>query len=116
VNILNFIYIAMMPWLFQTLFLAALPIIGVAIFWFPWLQDVPTSLFPAWNELISSPQVRLPQGLIIGTVLDNKFPAPIEGFMGLPYAQPPIGDRRFRRALPVPRSNKAFEANKYGAM
>jgi triacylglycerol lipase len=60
--------------------------------------------------------VRISQGLVIGMVLDNKFPAPIEAFMGLPYAQAPTGDRRFRRAVQLAESNNTFKAQNYGPM
>ena len=56
------------------------------------------------------------QGLVIGTILDDNFPAPIEGFLGLPYAQSPVGERRFRRAAPLPASNETLQATKYGPM
>ena len=96
---------------------AAVPILGVTTFWYSWLLEIATPFLSTWNpNLFASPQVRLSQGLVIGTTLDDKFPAPIEGFMGLPYAEPPTGDKRFRRAVPLPASNSTFEANKYGSM
>ncbi|EKD19761.1 uncharacterized protein L3040_001893 [Drepanopeziza brunnea f. sp. 'multigermtubi'] len=99
-----------MPSTVQILFLAALPILGVAVF-FTWVQ---TSFSPLWDTSSSAPQVKISQGLVVGTILDNKFPAPIEAFMGLPYSQPPTGERRFRRAVPLPESDKTFKAQEYG--
>ena len=64
----------------------------------------------------SSPEVKLPQGLVVGTVLDHGFPTAVEAFMGLPYAQAPTGDRRFRRAVPLPDSISKFEAKSFGPM
>ncbi|KAE8452649.1 hypothetical protein EG329_013908 [Mollisiaceae sp. DMI_Dod_QoI] len=93
--------------------LTAVPIIGLAVFWSSWLQDVTDLIFPSWNSS-ESPQVKLSQGFVIGTVLDEKFPVPIEAFIGLPYAQPPTGERRFRRAFPLPESNATIKAQKYG--
>jgi triacylglycerol lipase len=101
-----------MPSLTQILFLAAVPIIAVAVLWSPFSQD---SQIP-WSFSSNDPQVRLSQGLVIGTILDHKFPAPIEAFMGLPYSQPPIENRRFRRAVPLPASNDTIKAQKYGPM
>ncbi len=110
------LYAIMMPLLIRSLFLLALPIIGVAIFWSSWIQYFTKSVFPAWSESKYVPQVRLLQGLVVGTLLDVEFPAPIEGFMGLSYALPPTGERRFRRAVALPESNNTFEAKKYGLM
>lgn len=100
----------------HTLFFAASPIIGIAIVWSLFFQDITTSVFPLWNKTPKNPQVTLAQGIVIGTILDHKFPAPIEAFMGLPYAQPPTGDRRFRRAIALPESNQTFKAHSYGPM
>ncbi len=110
------VHLIMMPLFSQSLFVLALPILGVATFWSSWIQDFAKSSFPFWSGVAFAPQVRLSQGLVVGTILDSKFPTPIEGFMGLPYAQPPTGDRRFRRALALPESNITFEAKKYGPM
>lgn len=101
-----------MPSLAQTLYLAAFPIIAVAVLWTPLSQNLQIP----WSFSTNDPQVRLSQGLVVGTVLDNKFPAPIEAFMGLPYSQPPTEDRRFRRAVPLPASNDTFKAQSYGPM
>jgi triacylglycerol lipase len=101
-----------MPSLIQFLFLAALPIIAVAVLWSPFSPDLQLP----WSFSSNDPQVRLSQGLVIGTMLDHKFPAPIEAFMGLPYSQPPTEDRRFRRAIPLPASNDSIKAQQYGPM
>ena len=77
-----------------------------------WFQ---TSFSPLWNSS-ALPQVKISQGLVIGTILDQNFPGPIDAFMGLPYAEAPIGDRRFRRAVPLPNSNQTFKAQAYGPM
>jgi hypothetical protein len=103
-----------MPSLVQILFLAALPIIGVAAFWSSVFQE--QKIFESLWNTIQSPKVRLEQGIVVGKVLDDKFPAPVEGFMGLPYSQPPTGDRRLRRAVPLPASNETYYAKKYGPM
>jgi len=105
-----------MPSINQILFLGALPFIGFAVFWSSWIQEFTNSHLPKWYTFSSSPQVEISQGIIIGTILDNKFPAPIEAFMGLQYAQAPTGDRRFRRAVPLAESNHTFKAQKYGPM
>src|SRR6266542_530582 len=62
----------------------------------------------------SRPSVVLPQGTIIGIEQHKHFPDPIETFLGIPYALPPIGDRRFRPAVKVPPSSHTIDASKYG--
>ncbi|MAD86143.1 MAG: hypothetical protein CL912_24550 [Deltaproteobacteria bacterium] len=101
-----------MPSLIQMLFLATLPIIGMGIFFSSWFQ---ASFVPLWNSPVL-PQVKISQGLVVGMILDQNFPAPIDAFMGLPYAEAPVGDRRFRRAVPLPESSKTFKAQAYGPM
>lgn len=58
------------------------------------------------------PSVRIKQGTIVGRLVDDgTFPEPLEGFMGIPYALPPVDQRRFREAISVPPGNltqKAF--------
>jgi acetylcholinesterase len=107
-----------MPSFQQYAFLTALPVVvGVAVFWYTWLLELATPFISPWSSPSTTlPQVKLSQGLVIGTILDHKFPAPIEAFMGLPYAEAPIGDRRFRRAVALPASNSTFEAKNYGPM
>ena len=52
----------------------------------------------------------------IPAVFAFKDGQPIDAFMGLPYAEAPVGDRRFRRAVPLPESSKTFKAQAYGPM
>lgn len=68
-----------------------------------------------YTELLdSSPVVILPQGRISGTSLDDDYPNPIEGFLGVPYAFPPTGDRRFRHLSPLPASSETTNAKAFG--
>jgi acetylcholinesterase len=48
-----------------------------------------------------SPRVTLRQGTVVGRVLQGEMGQPIDAFRGIPYALSPIGDRRFRAAVPV---------------
>ena len=60
------------------------------------------------------PSVTLVQGRVVGTQLKDSFPQPVDAFLGVPYALPPVGDRRFRPAFKVPSSSDTIDASKYG--
>lgn len=66
------------------------------------------------------PTVTLPsQGRIVGITIpsspEEHRPRTVEAFLGIPYARPPTGDRRFRPAEPLPPSPDAvLDASQYG--
>lgn len=60
------------------------------------------------------PSVQLPQGKVVGVKLNDEFPQPVNAFLGIPYALPPLGDLRFRRPVKVPNSTTVIDASKYG--
>ncbi|KAL5334963.1 Alpha/Beta hydrolase protein [Aspergillus crustosus] len=60
------------------------------------------------------PSVTLPQGGVVGIQLKDEFPQSLDAFLGVPYAQPPVGDLRFRPAIKIPESTETFNASKYG--
>lgn len=64
------------------------------------------------------PTVRLPShGKVVGVSLpeENLRPRAVEAFYGIPYALPPIDDRRFRPAEKLPPSpDNVLDASKYG--
>lgn len=65
----------------------------------------------------SRPTVSLPQGKVIGISLPKETlrPQAVEAFLGIPYAKPPIDDRRFRPAEKLPPSpGNVIDASKYG--
>ncbi|KAL4783901.1 Alpha/Beta hydrolase protein [Aspergillus varians] len=62
------------------------------------------------------PLVILPQGKVVGVQLEDKFPQPVDAFLGIPYARPPVGDLRFRPATKLPESTEIIDASKYGAI
>jgi hypothetical protein len=68
--------------------LASLAILSRAIIWAPCLQGLVSSIIPIWKPASHHPQVKIPQDLVIGTILDHKLPARIEAFLGISYAQP----------------------------
>lgn len=65
-----------------------------------------------------APQVLLPQGRVVGTVIKREdFPQAVDAFLGIPYAEPPIGATgRFHLAKPVGNSSeKVVDASEWGA-
>ncbi|KAL9940173.1 hypothetical protein V8E36_000878 [Tilletia maclaganii] len=66
------------------------------------------------SEASPAPTVDLTQGSITGytQLVDNQ---PIDTFLGVPYARPPVGPLRFARTQPVLASNSSFQATKWGS-
>ncbi|KIW46590.1 uncharacterized protein PV06_02255 [Exophiala oligosperma] len=60
------------------------------------------------------PKVHLNQGTILGIIQPGSYPDPIEAFLGIPYAQPPVEDLRFRPPVRIEASSQTFEASRYG--
>ncbi|KAL4733331.1 Alpha/Beta hydrolase protein [Aspergillus similis] len=63
---------------------------------------------------MARPSVTLPQGRVVGVQLEDKFPQPVDAFLGIPYARPPVGDLRFRPAERLPNSTETIDASNYG--
>lgn len=72
-----------------------------------------TSIIPSNNSsgVPPLPSVTIPQGTFIGKRNSN-YPQILEEFLGIPYALPPTGDRRFRPPFPVTASNATFDVTK----
>lgn len=68
------------------------------------------------SPAVTLPVVTLTQGRVEGTFLSQDLPHPIEAFRGIPYAQPPTSQRRFRHLKPLPASNKTIRAYDYGSI
>ncbi|KAJ5673528.1 hypothetical protein N7507_002655 [Penicillium longicatenatum] len=62
----------------------------------------------------SPPSVTLRQGHVIGTRKEETTPQPVDAFLGVPYALPPIGERRFKPAEKVNASRDTIDASKFG--
>lgn len=63
------------------------------------------------------PTVSLPQGKVVGiSIPEETFrPRPVEAFLGIPYAKPPVGDLRFRPAEKLPPTpDNVIDASRYG--
>jgi carboxylesterase type B len=59
--------------------------------------------------------IPLPQGKLVGVKLDDSLPQPVDAWLGVPYALPPTGDRRFRAPVKVASSpDTVVDASKYG--
>lgn len=75
----------------------------------PW---IPQSL----QELVlARPQVTIRQGTVVGVTMRDKLSAPVDAFRGIPYALPPVGERRFRSAVAVETSDHILDASQFGA-
>lgn len=72
-------------------------------------QERVRSLFGENKELKENPykehSVKCLNGTFIPKVIDN-----VRVFKGIPFALPPIGDRRWKKPEPIPNSDKLFEA------
>ena len=66
--------------------------------------------------LIRHPSVKLRQGIYVGGEVHGSFPRPLEYFLGIPYALPTSGPRRFAPPVRIlEQSNEIFNAVKYGS-
>ncbi|KAJ7475779.1 Alpha/Beta hydrolase protein [Mycena latifolia] len=79
------------------------------------LTSSPSFQLPLWLG-DGAPRVSISQGTIVGSVLRvPAAPQPIEAFRGIPYALPPVGDRRFMPAVPIEASRGTVYATEFGA-
>ncbi|KAK8071270.1 hypothetical protein PG997_011473 [Apiospora hydei] len=65
------------------------------------------------------PRVALPQGTVVGVTQHGAYPNPVDAFLGVPYAQPPTGDLRFRPPVKVAKAapgeeEKIIDASQFG--
>lgn len=95
--------------------LLVLPILVAALLNYPKLQQSLQQLLPGWTNVAAVPSVTLPQGRLVGKVLDDgTYPHSVEGFLGIPYALPPVGNLRFANPIAMSPSNQTFEATEFG--
>ncbi|KAF9895188.1 hypothetical protein FE257_000090 [Aspergillus nanangensis] len=113
----------------RVLALAVLPVIlllsvqqiGLAGAWLEYSTQLQTQLSayipPAVHHLVlfNRPQVTIRQGTVVGTIQRDTLQQPVDAFRGIPYALPPTGDRRFRRAEPVAPSEDIIDASRLGS-
>ncbi|XP_067658242.1 bile salt-activated lipase-like [Haliotis asinina] len=72
-----------------------------------------TLLF-TYQHLSAQPIVDTPWGIVEGITNVTEDWTPYHAFLGIPFAVPPIGDKRFKRPQPHPGFKHTFKANKYG--
>ncbi|KAI7484608.1 alpha/beta-hydrolase [Hortaea werneckii] len=61
------------------------------------------------------PTVTIRQGTLKGKDLSStNHPVPIEAWLGVRYAKPPVGKLRFARPVALPPSNEVFDATEWG--
>lgn len=59
--------------------------------------------------------IPLPQGKLVGVKLSDSLPQPVDAWLGVRYALPPTGDRRFGLPVKVASSpDTVIDASKYG--
>ncbi|KAI1444955.1 alpha/beta-hydrolase [Annulohypoxylon stygium] len=66
------------------------------------------------GESPARPKVILTQGTVVGIQQQDAYPKPVDAFLGIPYALPPTGDRRFRPPEKVAASTDVIDASKFG--
>ncbi|XP_046753867.1 juvenile hormone esterase-like [Diprion similis] len=63
------------------------------------INDHSTSFAQA--NSIANPTVNIPQGTLLGTVRKTIHNRTVSAFLGIPFAQPPVGELRFRNPVPA---------------
>ncbi|KAE9978931.1 hypothetical protein EG327_007192 [Venturia inaequalis] len=92
--------------------LIVLPALAAALLNYPALQQ---SLKQWMGVTVAGPVVTLPQGKLIGKHMsEGSWPNPVEAFLGVPYALPPVGNLRFANPVPVGKSSNTFDATEFG--
>ncbi|XP_046579687.1 cholinesterase 2-like isoform X2 [Haliotis rubra] len=66
------------------------------------------------QHLNAQPVVDAPWGVVEGTTNITEDWTPYHAFLGIPFAVPPTGSRRFKRPQPHPGFNHTFKAKSYG--
>ncbi|XP_046579693.1 cholinesterase 2-like [Haliotis rubra] len=67
------------------------------------------------QHLNALPVIDAPWGVVEGTTNVTEDWTSYHAFLGIPFAVPPSGSRRFKRPQPHPGFNHTFKANKYGS-
>lgn len=70
---------------------------------------------PLQELILGRPRITVKQGTALGVTIWDTLRVPVDSFRGIPYALPPIGERRFRPAVPAEESDHIFDASQFGA-
>jgi acetylcholinesterase len=65
-------------------------------------------------ESSALPTVTISQASLVGKIIEDDFPVPVEAWLGIPYAQSPINSLRFAKPQSLAPSNETFSADKFG--
>ncbi|CAK1555096.1 unnamed protein product [Leptosia nina] len=60
-------------------------------------------------------EVKIDDGILKGEISENKYGDPFHSFKGIPYAQPPLGDLRFKAPQPIEPWNGVRQADRLGS-
>ncbi|GFT04602.1 acetylcholinesterase-1 [Nephila pilipes] len=63
------------------------------------------------SEIVSHRVIHTSSGPVRGTIT-RVLSIPVQTYLGIPYAKPPIGDLRFRKTVPVDSWTETLEANR----
>lgn len=74
----------------------------------PWIP------LPLQELVLARPQVMIRQGTVVGLTVRDTLRTPVDAFRGIPYALPPVGERRFRPAVAVEESDRILDAGHFG--
>jgi carboxylesterase type B len=78
------------------------------------LVSSPMRVLPLWRLVFCAyaacTSVRIANGIVNGVFDDDNG---VEKFLGLPFAEPPMGDRRLRQAAPLRSSFGTLEADRF---
>ena len=75
----------------------------------PWIPE------PLREFVITRPRVTVKQGKVIGVTLRDTLKSPVDAFRGIPYALPPVGEKRFRPPVAIEASDDVLDASQFGA-
>ena len=67
------------------------------------------------NENQLSPVVQTESGAVVGTVENLPYGKTAHQYLGIPYAEPPVGDLRFANPKPVKPWSGTKQATEFGA-
>lgn len=72
-------------------------------------------IIPCQSQVLEEqvgPSVKTVNGLVTGKTIMTTFKKPVDCYFGIPFAQPPVGQLRFRNPLPVSEGN--INATQFG--